>query len=110
MAGPGGRGGPVRVLVTGALLLLEACRWGSVHVVAASSSSVYGAVPDLPKHEDLPTRPLSPYGASKLAGRHARRTRRSPDTGCRTCGRSKIKQTWSQRRDRVSARVGGVAA
>ncbi|GAA4639112.1 SDR family oxidoreductase [Actinoallomurus vinaceus] len=52
---------------TGTLLLLEACRRNSVHVVAASSSSVYGAVPDLPKHEDLPTRPLSPYGASKLA-------------------------------------------
>jgi UDP-glucose 4-epimerase len=52
---------------TGTLLLLEACRRHSVHVVAASSSSVYGAVPDLPKHEDLPTRPLSPYGASKLA-------------------------------------------
>ncbi|WP_433172152.1 NAD-dependent epimerase/dehydratase family protein [Actinoallomurus sp. CA-150999] len=52
---------------TGTLLLLEACRRSSVHVVAASSSSVYGATPDLPKHEDLPTRPLNPYGASKLA-------------------------------------------
>ncbi|MCO6008559.1 NAD-dependent epimerase/dehydratase family protein [Actinoallomurus purpureus] len=52
---------------TGTLLLLEACRRNSVHVVAASSSSVYGATPDLPKHEDLPTRPLNPYGASKLA-------------------------------------------
>ncbi|GAA0351170.1 NAD-dependent epimerase/dehydratase family protein [Actinoallomurus spadix] len=52
---------------TGTLLLLEACRRRSVHVVAASSSSVYGGTPDLPKHEDLPTRPLSPYGASKLA-------------------------------------------
>jgi UDP-glucose 4-epimerase len=35
--------------------------------VAASSSSVYGATAELPKHEDLPTRPLSPYAASKLA-------------------------------------------
>ncbi|MCO5998392.1 NAD-dependent epimerase/dehydratase family protein [Actinoallomurus rhizosphaericola] len=52
---------------TGTLLVLEACRRRSLHVVAASSSSVYGGVPDLPKHEDLPTRPLSPYGASKLA-------------------------------------------
>jgi UDP-glucose 4-epimerase len=55
------------VNATGTVHVLEACRRNSVHVVAASSSSVYGAVPDLPKHEDLPTRPLSPYGASKLA-------------------------------------------
>jgi UDP-glucose 4-epimerase len=53
--------------VTGTVRVLEACRRTGVHVVAASSSSVYGAVPDLPKHEGLPTRPLSPYGASKLA-------------------------------------------
>ena len=52
---------------TGTINVLEACRRSDTHVVAASSSSVYGAGPDLPKHEDLPTRPLSPYGASKLA-------------------------------------------
>lgn len=52
---------------TGTVHVLEACRRASVHLVAASSSSVYGAVQDLPKHEDLPTRPLSPYAASKLA-------------------------------------------
>jgi UDP-glucose 4-epimerase len=52
---------------TGTVRVLEACRRASVHLVAASSSSVYGAVPTLPKHEDLPTRPLSPYAASKLA-------------------------------------------
>ncbi len=52
---------------TGTIRVLEACRESRAHVVAASSSSVYGAVPDLPKHEELPTRPLSPYGASKLA-------------------------------------------
>lgn len=55
------------VNVTGTVHVLEECRGRSVHVVAASSSSVYGDIPDLPKHEDLPTRPLSPYGASKLA-------------------------------------------
>jgi UDP-glucose 4-epimerase len=55
------------VNATGTVRVLEACRQESVHLVAASSSSVYGSVPDLPKHEDLPTRPLSPYGASKLA-------------------------------------------
>jgi UDP-glucose 4-epimerase len=52
---------------TGSLYMLEACRRRSVHVVAASSSSVYGSVETLPKHEDLATRPLSPYAASKLA-------------------------------------------
>lgn len=56
-----------QVNATGTMRVLEACRRSSVHVVAASSSSVYGAVPTLPKHEDLPTRPLSPYGAGKLA-------------------------------------------
>ncbi|MGW0828117.1 NAD-dependent epimerase/dehydratase family protein [Streptomyces sp. NPDC002845] len=55
------------VNATGTVQVLESCRARGVHVVAASSSSVYGSVPDLPKHECLPTRPLSPYAASKLA-------------------------------------------
>jgi UDP-glucose 4-epimerase len=55
------------VNATGTLYVLEAARPGGVHVVVASSSSVYGDTPTLPKHEDLPTRPLSPYGVSKLA-------------------------------------------
>ena len=33
----------------------------------ASSSSVYGSTDVLPKHEELATRPISPYAASKLA-------------------------------------------
>jgi UDP-glucose 4-epimerase len=37
-------------------------------VVYASSSSVYGERPDLPKREDQPTAPISPYAASKVAG------------------------------------------
>lgn len=53
---------------SGTVTVLDVCRDKSVHLIAASSSSVYGSVADLPKHEDLPTRPLSPYGASKLAG------------------------------------------
>jgi UDP-glucose 4-epimerase len=36
-------------------------------VIVASSSSVYGANPELPKHEGLVPRPMSPYAASKLA-------------------------------------------
>ncbi|MBV6699966.1 NAD-dependent epimerase/dehydratase family protein [Kitasatospora aureofaciens] len=53
---------------TGTLSVLEAARRaGGVHVIAASSSSVYGANPHLPKHEDLRPAPKSPYAASKLA-------------------------------------------
>lgn len=53
---------------TGTLNVLEAARRsGGAHVIAASSSSVYGANPHLPKHEELRPVPLSPYAVSKLA-------------------------------------------
>lgn len=53
---------------TGTLEVLQAVRRaGGPHVVLASSSSVYGANPTLPKSEDLRTAPLSPYAVSKLA-------------------------------------------
>lgn len=55
------------VNATGTLYVLEAARAVGAHVVVASSSSVYGNTSVLPKHEELPTRPLSPYGVSKLA-------------------------------------------
>ena len=56
------------VNATGTLNVLEAARRaGELHTIVASSSSVYGANPTLPKHEDLATRPVSPYAASKLA-------------------------------------------
>jgi nucleoside-diphosphate-sugar epimerase len=49
--------------------VLEGCRHNGVeHLVYASSSSVYGDRPDLPKREDQPVAPLSPYAASKAAG------------------------------------------
>ncbi len=57
-----------RTNATGTMTVLEAARrHGSPHVVVASSSSVYGANPALPKHEDMATMPVSPYAASKLA-------------------------------------------
>jgi len=53
---------------TGTLQVLEGVRRHSVpHVVVASSSSVYGQNPTLPKHEDLTPMPVSPYAVSKLA-------------------------------------------
>ena len=57
-----------QVNVTGTMMVLEAARrQGMPHVVVASSSSVYGANPTLPKREDMVPRPMSPYAASKLA-------------------------------------------
>jgi UDP-glucose 4-epimerase len=38
--------------------------------VLASSSSVYGNTPTLPKTESMPPTPLSPYAVSKLTGEH----------------------------------------
>jgi UDP-glucose 4-epimerase len=56
------------VNATGTMMVLEAARrHGLPHVIVASSSSVYGANPTLPKREDMAPRPISPYAASKLA-------------------------------------------
>lgn len=53
---------------TGTLNVLEVAReMGIEHVIVASSSSVYGANPKLPKDEFDWTRPMSPYAVSKLA-------------------------------------------
>lgn len=49
-------------------VLLAARDAGVRRVVYASSSSVYGNTPTLPKHEAMPTAPLSPYAVQKLTG------------------------------------------
>ena len=54
--------------VTGTLHVFEAARRHRVkRVVYASSSSVYGANPALPKREDQTPAPISPYAVSKAA-------------------------------------------
>ncbi len=56
------------VNVTGTLNVLLASRDEGVRrVVYASSSSVYGANPELPKRESMQTMPMAPYAVSKLA-------------------------------------------
>jgi UDP-glucose 4-epimerase len=55
--------------VAGTLHVLEAAKRAGVRrVVYASSSSVYGDNPELPKREDQPPSPISPYAVSKAAG------------------------------------------
>jgi nucleoside-diphosphate-sugar epimerase len=59
------------VNATGTLNLLEACRRNGVRrVVFASSSAIYGDSDTMPKTENLPPSPLSPYAISKLNGEH----------------------------------------
>lgn len=58
----------MRVNVQGTDVLLERCvEQGVERLVFASSAAVYGDLRP-PLREDLPSRPLSPYAASKVAG------------------------------------------
>lgn len=57
-----------RSSVEGTINVLETARAvGVKRIVFASSSSIYGSNPELPKRETMKPAPLSPYAASKLA-------------------------------------------
>jgi UDP-N-acetylglucosamine/UDP-N-acetyl-alpha-D-glucosaminouronate 4-epimerase len=56
-----------RANIDASLNVLVAARDGGVkRLVYAGSSSAYGNTPTLPKHEGMPTNPLSPYALQKL--------------------------------------------
>ena len=58
-----------RANITATLNVLDAARRAGVkRLVYAGSSSAYGDTPTLPKHEDMPTAPKSPYALQKLVG------------------------------------------
>jgi nucleoside-diphosphate-sugar epimerase len=58
-----------RANVDGTLNVLVAARDAGVkRVVFAGSSSAYGNTPTLPKREDMPSKPLSPYALQKVVG------------------------------------------
>jgi nucleoside-diphosphate-sugar epimerase len=60
-----------RANVDGTVTLLVAARDAKVkRVVYAASSSAYGDTPTLPKREDMPPNPISPYAVAKLASEH----------------------------------------
>lgn len=59
------------VNITGTLNVLLAARDNGIKkVIYASSSSVYGDTPTLPKHEAMQPNPQSPYAITKLAGEY----------------------------------------
>ena len=63
--------GTNRANVTATLNLLESCRKAGIRrFVYAASSSAYGDTEVLPKSEEMPPNPLSPYALQKLAGEH----------------------------------------
>jgi UDP-glucose 4-epimerase len=56
---------------TATLVMLVAARDAGVRrLIYAGSSSVYGDRPGLPKREDMPVDPRSPYAVGKLVGEH----------------------------------------
>jgi len=58
-----------RANIDSTLNVLVAARDAGVkRIVYAGSSSAYGNTPTLPKHEDMPANPLSPYALQKLVG------------------------------------------
>lgn len=58
-----------RANVDATLNVLVAARDAGVkRLVFAGSSSAYGDTPTLPKHEEMPTNPLSPYALQKVIG------------------------------------------
>jgi nucleoside-diphosphate-sugar epimerase len=58
-----------RANIVSTLNVLVAARDARVkRVVYAGSSSAYGNTPTMPKHEGMPTHPLSPYALQKLVG------------------------------------------
>lgn len=58
--------------VVGSLALLAAMRaCGVLRIVMSSTAAVYGMADRMPITEDAPTRPINPYGHSKLAVDHA---------------------------------------
>jgi nucleoside-diphosphate-sugar epimerase len=55
----------------GTVTMLHAAHEAGVkRFVMAASSSAYGDTPTLPKREDMPVNPLSPYAVQKVAGEH----------------------------------------
>jgi FlaA1/EpsC-like NDP-sugar epimerase len=83
------------------LTLIEACvAAGIAALVFSSTAAVYGSPERAPVHEEAPTRPLSPYGRSKLMTEQILR-----DTGAGASAASRH-PALLQRRPRRARRIG----
>ncbi len=60
----------MEVNIRGTLNVLVSARETNIKVIYASSASVYGSNPELPRIEDMVPEPLSPYALSKFVGEH----------------------------------------
>ncbi len=65
-----GWAGVSKVNLFGSLQVLEAAQRAGIPVVYASSAAIYGDNPDMPLHEGTVPKPISGYGADKLALEH----------------------------------------
>lgn len=64
--------GSQRANYQGTLNVLEAARKaGAKRVIFAASAAAYGDLPEMPKQETMPVKPLSPYAVDKMASEHA---------------------------------------
>ena len=95
------------VNVTGTLNVLNACKKNGIRrFIQASSSAVYGDEPSLPKTEESPLVPMSPYAASKLA---AEQLAFSYSNSGISCTSLRFFNVYGQRQDPSSAYSGVIS-
>ena len=93
--------------VSGTLNVLNSCKKNGVsRFIQASSSAVYGDLPGLPKTEEMPVAPMSPYASSKLS---AEKLASSYATSGVSCSSLRFFNVYGPRQDPTSAYSGVIS-
>lgn len=93
--------------VSGTLNVLNSCKRNGVsRFIQASSSAVYGDLPGLPKSDEMPVAPMSPYAASKLS---AENLASSYATSGVSCSSLRFFNVYGPRQDPTSAYSGVIS-
>lgn len=93
--------------VSGTLNVLNSCKKNGVsRFIQASSSAVYGDLLGLPKTEEMPVAPMSPYAASKLS---AERLASSYATSSVSCSSLRFFNVYGPRQDPSSTYSGVIS-